>query len=47
MTDAQAPATVLVVANETLTGDELIDAVRKRAARGPIRVAVVAREASI
>ncbi len=42
MTDEQAPTTVLVVANETLTGDELIDAVRRRAARGPIRVAVVA-----
>lgn len=36
------PATVLVVANETLTGDELISAVRRRAAKGPIRVAVVA-----
>jgi hypothetical protein len=36
------PTSVLVVANETLTGDELIAAVRKRAERGPIRVAVVA-----
>jgi hypothetical protein len=35
-------ALVLVVANETLTGDELIAALRKRAERGPIRVAVVA-----
>jgi hypothetical protein len=42
VTDEQAPTTILVVANETLTGDELIDAVRRRAARGPIRVAVVA-----
>jgi hypothetical protein len=33
---------VLVVANETLAGDELIEAVRRRAERGPIRVAVVA-----
>ena len=33
---------VLVVANETLVGDELVDAVRRRAEQGPIRVAVVA-----
>jgi phosphopantetheine adenylyltransferase len=33
---------VLVVANETLVGAELVDAVRRRAERGPIRVAVVA-----
>lgn len=33
---------VLVVANETLTGRELIGAVRRRAARGPIRAVVVA-----
>jgi phosphopantetheine adenylyltransferase len=33
---------VLVVANETLTGSELIDAVRRRSERGPIRVVVVA-----
>ena len=26
---------VLVVANETLAGDELLDAVRRRAERGP------------
>jgi hypothetical protein len=32
---------VLVVANETLVGAELVDAVRRRAERGPIRVAVV------
>ena len=33
---------VLVVANETLAGDELLEAVRRRAAEGPIRVVVVA-----
>jgi phosphopantetheine adenylyltransferase len=33
---------VLVVANETLVGDELVDAVRRRAEQGPIRVVVVA-----
>ena len=33
---------VLVVANETLVGDELVDALRARAEQGPIRVAVVA-----
>jgi hypothetical protein len=35
-------ASVLVVANETLVGNELVDALRRRAERGPIRVAVVA-----
>jgi phosphopantetheine adenylyltransferase len=35
-------ASVLVVANETLVGPELVDAVRGRAERGPIRVTVVA-----
>ncbi|OFW71749.1 MAG: hypothetical protein A2Y55_06205 [Actinobacteria bacterium RBG_16_68_12] len=35
-------ASILVVANETLVGSELVDAVRRRAERGPIRVAVVA-----
>ena len=34
--------TVLVVANETLVGAELIEAVRRRAASGPIRAVVVA-----
>jgi len=34
--------TVLVVANETLTGHTLVDAVRRRAERGPIRVVVAA-----
>jgi hypothetical protein len=33
---------VLVVANETLTGGELVNAVRRRAQAGPIRVLVVA-----
>jgi hypothetical protein len=32
---------VLVVANETLVGDELVDTLRHRAERGPVRVAVV------
>jgi hypothetical protein len=35
-------ARVLVVANETLVGQELVDAVKRRAERSPIRVAVVA-----
>jgi len=33
---------VLVVANETLAGDELVETLRRRAAAGPIRVVVVA-----
>jgi GABA permease len=33
---------VLVVANETLAAEELLDAVRRRAAEGPIRAVVVA-----
>jgi hypothetical protein len=37
-----AEASVLVVANETLVGSELVDALRRRAEQGPIRVAVVA-----
>jgi hypothetical protein len=36
------PAVVLVVANETLAGRELIEAVERRAAEGPIRVVAVA-----
>ncbi len=40
MTEDATP--VLVVANETLVGDELVDTLRARAERGPIRVAVVA-----
>jgi hypothetical protein len=39
---ASDPAVVLVVANETLVGEELVDAVRQRAQRGPIRAVVVA-----
>jgi phosphopantetheine adenylyltransferase len=39
---SERPKVVLVVANETLAGDELIDAVRARAAEAPIRVVVVA-----
>lgn len=35
-------ATVLVVANETLVGSELVEALMRRAAGGPIRVVVVA-----
>jgi hypothetical protein len=35
-------ATVLVVANETLVGPELVEALMRRAAGGPIRVVVVA-----
>ena len=33
---------VLVVANETLAGEELLDAVRRRAEQGPIRTTVIA-----
>ena len=39
---AEEPRRVLVVANETLAGDELIEAVRRRAGEGPIRVSVLA-----
>jgi phosphopantetheine adenylyltransferase len=42
MTDEPNQTSVLVVANETLAGDELLDALRRRAAQGPIRVIVVA-----
>jgi hypothetical protein len=37
-----AATSVLVVANETLVGDELVEAIRRRAEKGPIRVVVVA-----
>jgi hypothetical protein len=37
-----AATSVLVVANETLVGDELVEALRRRAERTPIRVVVVA-----
>jgi hypothetical protein len=33
---------ILVVANETLVGDELVESLRRRAERGSVRVAVVA-----
>jgi hypothetical protein len=36
------PRHVLVVANETLTGDELLQAVKRRAAEGAVRVHVIA-----
>lgn len=39
---SDSPTSVLVVANETLAGDELIAALRRRAERGSIRVTVVA-----
>ena len=42
MTDAERESRVLVVANETLAGAELLEAVRRRAERGPIRAVVVA-----
>jgi hypothetical protein len=41
-TPVEEPKVVLVVANETLVGDELVDAVRARAAEGPIRAMVIA-----
>ena len=37
----QEPAHVVVLANETVGGQKLIDAIEQRAARGPIRVTVV------
>lgn len=39
---ASEPKRVLVVANETLAGNELLDAVRRRAEQGPIRAVVIA-----
>jgi hypothetical protein len=42
MSEETPPTVVLVVANETLEGAELIDAVERRAAQGPIRAVVVA-----
>jgi hypothetical protein len=36
------PRHILVVANETVAGKTLIEAIRKRAAEGPIRVTVIA-----
>jgi GABA permease len=42
VSEQEAPKAVLVVANETLAADELVEAVRRRAAEGPIRAVVVA-----
>jgi hypothetical protein len=39
---SDGPITLLVVANETLVGAELIETVRRRAAEGAVRVVVVA-----
>jgi hypothetical protein len=39
--DASAPTHVLVVANETVGGAKLLDAIKRRAERGPIRCTVV------
>ena len=41
MNATAAPRHILVVANETVAGKSLLDAVRQRAAAGPIRVTVV------
>src|SRR2546430_8799650 len=38
---AEAPANVLVVANETVGGEKLFQAIEARAARGPIRCTVI------
>jgi hypothetical protein len=37
----RSPAHVLVVANETVGGEKLLDAIRRRAERGPIRCTVI------
>ena len=42
VTESVEPAVVLVVANETLVGRELFEAVKRRAEQGPIRAVVVA-----
>ena len=39
---SDSATSVLVVANETLVGSELVEAVQRRAAQGPVRVVVVA-----
>jgi hypothetical protein len=41
MMEAAAPAHVLVVANETVGGEKLFQALEQRAARGPIRCTVI------
>jgi hypothetical protein len=40
-TEPRVPTHVLVVANETVGGKKLLDAIERRAARGPIRCTVV------
>jgi hypothetical protein len=40
--ETERETSILVVANQTLAGHSLVDAVRRRAERGPIRVTVVA-----
>jgi phosphopantetheine adenylyltransferase len=40
--ETERQTSILVVANQTLAGHSLVDAVRRRAERGPIRVTVVA-----
>jgi phosphopantetheine adenylyltransferase len=42
VSEPEAPKAVLVVANETLAAAELVEAVRRRAAEGPIRAVVTA-----
>jgi phosphopantetheine adenylyltransferase len=42
VSEPEAPAAVLVVANETLVADELVEAVRRRAEQGPVRAVVIA-----
>jgi phosphopantetheine adenylyltransferase len=42
VSEPEAPKAVLVVANETLAAAELVEAVRRRAAEGPIRAVVMA-----
>ncbi len=42
MTDDEPERHVLVVANETIVGEDLIERLKQRAAQGPIRVTVVA-----
>jgi hypothetical protein len=42
VSEPETPKAVLVVANETLAADELVEAVKRRAERGPIRAVVAA-----
>jgi phosphopantetheine adenylyltransferase len=42
VSEAAAGSSVLVVANETLTGDELVSTLRRRAEQGPIQILVIA-----